>query len=125
MDSKVIGSFLLLLIYFIAGLNKIPNISSVSKGLKGKLEFLSLPIPFLLCKIIIISVIILEIFAPILIIYSLIYRQYSDYAYILSLLLIAFTITVTLLYHFPTQPNQYYYFIKNVSIIGGLFFLLQ
>lgn len=116
---NILGVFLLLFIYFLAGLNKISSVSNISKGLKSKLYFL----PLLLCKIAIICVIILEICAPILILYSATYGKYNDYSYIAIILLICFTVLSTLLYHFPTQPNQYYFFMKNISIIGGLILL--
>jgi uncharacterized membrane protein YphA (DoxX/SURF4 family) len=87
--------------------------------LKSKLSFL----PLILCKVAIICVIILEICAPILILYSATYGKYNYYSYIASILLICFTVLATLLYHFPTQPNQYYFFMKNISIIGGLILL--
>lgn len=116
---NILGMFLLLFIYFLSGLNKISSGSNISKGLKSKLSFL----PLILCKVAIICVIILEICAPILILYSATYGKYNYYSYIASILLICFTVLATLLYHFPTQPNQYYFFMKNISIIGGLILL--
>lgn len=116
---NILGIFLLLVIYFISGLNKIPFVSNISKGLKSRLSFL----PLFLCKVAIICVIILEICAPILILYSATYGKYNYYSYIACILLICFTVLATLLYHFPSQPNQYYFFIKNISIIGGLILL--
>ena len=116
--TTMLGSFMLLLIYFIAGLNKIPNITNVSKGLQTKIKF-----PIILCKICILFVIILEIFAPLIIMYSLLYGNYNKISYIATMFLVIFTIVATLMYHFPTQPNQYYFFIKNISIIGGLILL--
>ena len=116
---NILGIFLLLFIYFLAGLNKISSVSNMSKGLKSKLHFL----PLFLCKIAIICVIILEICAPILILYSATYGKFYNYSYIATILLIFFTVLATLLYHFPTQPNQYYFFMKNTSIIGGLILL--
>lgn len=116
---SILGIFLLLFIYFLSGLNKISSVLNLSKGLKSKLSFL----PLFLCKITILCVIILEICAPILILYSATYGKYNYYSYIASILLICFTVIATLLYHFPTQLNQYYFFIKNISIIGGLILL--
>lgn len=116
---NILGIFLLLFIYFLAGLNKIPKVTNISKGLKSKLHFL----PLFLCKILIICAIILEICAPILIFYSATNGKVYYYSYIATILLILFTVLTTLLYHFPTQPNQYYLFMKNISIIGGLVLL--
>jgi uncharacterized membrane protein YphA (DoxX/SURF4 family) len=116
---NILGIFLLLFMYFLSGLNKISSLSNISKGLKSRLSFLSL----FICKFSIICVIILEICAPILILYSATYGKYNYYSYIASILLICFTVLATLLYHFPTQPNQYYFFMKNTSIIGGLILL--
>jgi uncharacterized membrane protein YphA (DoxX/SURF4 family) len=118
MDTSILGTLLLLIMYFLSGFDKITNFDNISKGLKNKISF-----PIILCKLSIILVIILEICAPVLIIYSLVYGKYTYYSYIATNLLIAFTIFATILYHFPTQPNQYYYFMKNLSIIGGLLLL--
>ena len=118
MDTSILGTLLLLIMYFLSGFDKITNFDNISKGLKNKISF-----PIILCKLSIILVIILEICAPVLIIYSLVYGKYTYYSYFATNLLIAFTIFATILYHFPTQPNQYYYFMKNLSIIGGLLLL--
>ena len=118
MDTSILGTLLLLIMYFLSGFDKITNFDNISKGLKNKISF-----PIILCKLSIILVIILEICAPVLIIYSLVYGKYTYYSYIATNMLIAFTIFATILYHFPTQPNQYYYFMKNLSIIGGLLLL--
>lgn len=123
--SLLIGTLILLSIYFIAGLKKVTNIHNISKGLKTKLKSLSLPLPLplFLCQITIFLVVILEIFAPLMIVYALFNKQYTSYAYISTILLSVFTILATLLYHFPSDPSQYNYFMKNVSIIGGLIIL--
>lgn len=118
--TSILGTFLLLLMYFLSGFNKIRKIESISKDLKSKI-----PLPIILCKISIVLVIVLEICAPILIIYSLINGNYKHYSYIATYLLIGFTILATILYHFPSHPNQYYYFMKNLSIIGGLILILN
>ena len=118
MDTSILGTLLLLIMYFLSGFDKITNFDNISKGLKNKISF-----PIIFCKLSIILVIILEICAPVLIIYSLVYGKYTYYSYIATNLLIAFTIFATILYHSPTQPNQYYYFMKNLSIIGGLLLL--
>ena len=114
MDTSILGTLLLLIMYFLSGFDKITNFDNISKGLKNKISF-----PIILCKLSIILVIILEICAPVLIIYSLVYGKYTYYSYIATNMLIAFTIFATILYHFPTQPNQYYYFMKDLSIICG------
>jgi len=119
--NKIIGSFFLLLIFFVSSFNKITNTVSLSSGLHSKLPFLSQ----ILCNLAIYGVIILEIIAPMMILYTIVYNKNKKQSYYLTIMLIIFTILATILYHSPLQPNQYYYFMKNVSIIGGLFLLLS
>lgn len=121
LKNKIIGSFLLLLIFFISGFNKITNTVSLSSGLYSKLPFL----PQILCNLAIYGVIILEIIAPMMILYTIVYNKNKKQSYYLTIMLIIFTILATILYHSPLQAKQYYYFMKNVSIIGGLLLLLS
>jgi len=117
--NALLPIFLLLFLYFIGGINKINNIKSVANSLKSKTN---IPLPISLYKFIIVLVIILEIFGPIIIINSVIFNKYKDFAKITILCLIIFTIFATLIYH-PPIGKEFNIFLKNVSIVGGLILL--
>ena len=116
----LIGKILSLLIFFLSGINKIQNFKSTVSGFKN--VFFSKKLPNFIYNIIIFLVIVLEILAPIIIIYNSQTNDLSQLAHYSSISLAIFTILATYLYHNPiTQKGQFYYFMKNVSIIGGLF----
>jgi len=114
-------AFMILLMYFLAGISKISNFGSTVDGLKRMLPYKGLPHIFYTLTIA--SVIILEITAPLMIMVSLQTEKYQDYAYYSSIGLASFTVLATLIYHFPTREGQYYSFIKNITAIGGLMIL--
>jgi|UniRef100_A0A6C0IS80 uncharacterized membrane protein YphA (DoxX/SURF4 family) len=65
-------------------------------------------------------VIILEIIAPMLIMMAVINPEYNLLAQVSAIGLAIFTILATLLYHFPPNGVEFYFFMKNITIIGGL-----
>tara|TARA_B100001093_G_C26217599_1_gene754681 strand:- start:88 stop:426 length:339 start_codon:yes stop_codon:yes gene_type:complete len=103
-----------------AGINKILNFSNTVSGFK-KIFFLKLP--NIVYNLIIIGVIILEIVGPLIIVYSFYNHAMYKLAYYSCILLALFTVAATLLYHFPPKGAEYYFFMKNMSIIGGLLFV--
>ena len=107
--------------YFLAGVNKISNFSSTVEGLKHVLPFTGLPHIFY--TLVITSVIILEISAPLVIMMSLHTESYQEYAYYSSVGLASFTLLATFIYHFPTKEGQYYSFIKNITATGAFMLL--
>lgn len=117
----LIGKILLLLIFFSSGISKIQNFKGTISGFKN--VFIK-KLPNFVYSLIIFLVIVLEIIGPIIIIYNSQTNQLSELSYYSSILLAIFTILATYLYHNPiTQKGQMYYFMKNVSIIGGLLIL--
>mgnify|MGYP006136125931 CR=1 FL=1 len=115
----LIGKILLLLIFFLSGISKIKNFKGTVSGFKN--VFFLKKMPNFIYNIIIFLVIVLEILAPIIIIYNSQTNDLSQLAHYSSISLAIFTILATYLYHNPiTQKGQFYYFMKNVSIIGGL-----
>lgn len=119
-----IGIFLLTIMFFLSGFDKIINFKNVSIGLKSKLTnklLLNLPLYFSYLSMIL--VIILEILGPILINYSYYTKKYYKYAKYSCWLLIVFVIMATYLYHFPPYGSQYYPFMSNLALIGGLIIL--
>ena len=116
-----IYSFLILIMYFLAGIHKIKNFSETVKGFKGMFYFKNLPNIFYTLSIL--GVIILEIIAPIAIMVSLKTNMYQHIAYYSSISLVIFTILATLIYHFPPSGSQYIPFMKNLTAVGGLLLL--
>jgi hypothetical protein len=114
-------AFLILLMYFLAGISKAVNFSSTVKGFH---EMFFLPnLPKLFYDLAIFGVVLLEILAPIIIMFSLYTNTYTEYAYYSSIGLAIFTVLATLIYHFPTKEGQYYAFMKNLTATGSLMLL--
>lgn len=67
-------------------------------------------------------VILLEIVAPVIVVYSIATKRYKKWAYYSVIALIVFTILATLLYHFPDFSNykRSLGFWANMSLLGGL-----
>ena len=110
-----LSAVLLSVFFFISGISKLTNVSGVSKGFAQKLPFLGKTI----CFLTICGVVALEILAPILIVaaslghYTLL-GYYSCYGFAL------FTILANFLYHYPPKEGNYYPFMRNLAIVGGL-----
>ena len=113
--------FMILLMYFLAGINKARNFSQTVSGFQNM--FFLKKLPKIFYNLAILLVIVLEIVAPIIIMYSLQTNLYTDLAYASSLSLAIFTILATLIYHFPPVGGEYYAFMKNLTATGALFLL--
>lgn len=113
-----ISSILITAIFFLSGIFKFMSFSATCKGLLSKPIFNFLPHFF--SKFAIVLVIILEILAPIFILTGVFYSHANLLAAYSSLALFAFTFLATLLYHYPPKGVEYYFFIKNIAIMGGL-----
>lgn len=119
--NVLIYAFLILLMYFLAGISKVMNFSETVKGFENMFFIKNLPTNFY--NLAIIGVVLLEIFAPIMIMFSLHTNTFSEYAYYSSIGLAIFTILATLIYHFPPNGSQYYTFMKNLTATGSLMLL--
>ena len=117
----IIYAFMILLMYFLAGVNKARNFAGTVSGLKNM--FFVKKLPNLFYQLAIFIVIVLEILAPIVILYSLQTNMYSDLAYYSSVGLAVFTVLATLIYHFPPTGGEYYAFMKNLTATGSLMLL--
>ncbi len=118
---NIIYAFMIVLMYFLAGINKAINFSGTVSGFKNMFFFKTLPDLFY--QLAIIMVIVLEIVAPIIILYSLQTSMYNSLAYYSSVGLAVFTVLATLIYHFPPFGSEYYAFMKNLTATGGLMVL--
>lgn len=113
-----ISVILLLCMYFISGIGKISSFHTTAMGMHSK-QILSV-LPFVLCQMILVCVIVLEIAGPLLILYGISNKKYAHYSYYATIALIIFTVLATALYHSPPIGSHFYLFMKNISIIGGL-----
>lgn len=120
LEHQALAPSLLLGMFFMSGLNKMMTLDKTIDNLKTKLN-----IDDNLAKIGIYIVILLEVLAPILIIYYIMTKEYKDYAKYSVWALIMFTIVVTFIYHPPDFSNYYksLAFWANVSLVGGLLLL--
>ena len=128
MSREIISSILILFIFVLAGVNKINGFQGTVKSLITQVPKMIKKLPMSLFQLAIVIVILIEILAPILIVYSytgdetetkLRINNCSIYT------LIIFLILATLLYHFPNNKDNLMRALLNVSIIGGLILLLQ
>jgi uncharacterized membrane protein YphA (DoxX/SURF4 family) len=122
MNSILIYAFLLLLVFLISGYEKLFIIKDTANSLQNKLNWQFIPSNLYILAIII--VVIIELVCPSIILYSLHTNTYKQEAFYSCLALVGFTILATLIYHNPAlSQKEYYNFLKNVSIIGGLLIL--
>jgi uncharacterized membrane protein YphA (DoxX/SURF4 family) len=111
---------LLLIMFSMSGYHKTQTLQKTIENVKNKLNttenFATLGVYL---------VILLEILAPIIIIYHLVTRKYKNYAVYSIWSLIIFTIVVTIIYHPPDFSNYYKSipFWANISLLGGLLLL--
>ena len=117
----LISAFMILLMYFLAGINKARNFAGTVNGFKNMFFLKKLPMIFY--QLAIFLVIVLEILAPIIILYSLQTNMYNYLAYCFSVGLAVFTVLATLIYHFPPVGGEYYAFMKNLTATGSLMLL--
>jgi len=121
--NKTIIYMIILLMYFISGIDKIFHYKKVVKGLKNRVVkniIGSNYLPNVIYFTAILVAIIIEIVAPILIILGSLYNNYYYLALISCYALVIFTVFATLIYHFPPKGTAYYPFISNTTSIGAL-----
>jgi uncharacterized membrane protein YphA (DoxX/SURF4 family) len=124
-ENLTIISFFVVLMFFLSGLNKIFTFELSVGSLKNKLSW-NLDNNFY--NLAIIAVILIEIFAPVIIVY---YAQTKNinkkYAYVSVLSLIGFTVLATIIYHPPNFSNymKSIPFLSNITTIGGLLLLAK
>ena len=113
-------SVILVIMFFLSGLNKLKDFDKVSSGYQNQVKkTMNVNLHPTLCKFCIICAILIEIIAPILIVFAVVTKN-KTVGIAASVTLIVFTILATLIYHFPPVNSTYYPFISNVTTIGGL-----
>lgn len=121
MTNIIVYAFFILLMYFLSGINKANNFSSTVKGFQHMFFLKNLPEYFY--YVVILGVVLLELLAPIIIMYSLYTNTYIEYAYYSSIGLAVFTLLATLIYHFPSNKTQNHTFMKDLTALGSLLLL--
>lgn len=120
MMNKLIPVNIMMIMFFLSGINKMINFYKISNEFTTKTP---VKIPIQLAYMAIIIAIIIELIAPILINVGLI-KKNKRLVFYSTLSLIVFTVLATLLYHFPPTGYQYYPFMSNLTTIGGLMLIL-
>ena len=125
MDSRnilIISSFIFFTMFIYSGFDKIGSFDKKVDGLKQKLD---LPIPILNLGMFL--VILLEIFAPLIIITRM-YMGKSSSQFLINIsnlmfiLLILFLVVVTMIYH-PPSCKKMIPFLSNCTTLAGTIFL--
>ena len=115
LDVFFFATLFLTLFYLLAGINKLIHFNSTVKSFAKKIPTFSL-----LSTLSIVLVILIEILAPIAMIYSILSPGKQIYGLAGSNTLIGFTVLATLLYHFPpTKKEHQMPFLRNLAFIGG------
>jgi uncharacterized membrane protein YphA (DoxX/SURF4 family) len=124
LENDTLIATLLTVMFVFSGLNKINNFNSTATKIQNAF---GLKVPLSVYQIISVLVILLEVFAPIVIIYFFYTRKNKKYAYTASLALAIFTLVATVVYHPPhlTSYNKSIPFWANVSLFGGLLLLAK
>jgi uncharacterized membrane protein YphA (DoxX/SURF4 family) len=116
---------LLTAMFFLSGFNKLNKFTKTVENLQMKMN--NMNINENIYKLIIALVVILEILAPIIIVYYYITGKYKLYTNYAIYGLIIFTILATIIYH-PLYINDYFKsipFWANLGLIGGLLLLVK
>ena len=121
-DLTLVSAVLINLLFFAAGVRKIGKFPVTVKGFMNRMPSF---VPTILGQLAIVIVILLEIIAPMIVVYSFKTKKYTKEAHMATLALLVFTIMATLLYHFPPVGGAYYPFMSNMATIGGLLCLAQ
>jgi uncharacterized membrane protein YphA (DoxX/SURF4 family) len=123
-ENKTVIVSLLVLMFVVSGISKIFTFDTVVENLKQKMLY---NIASEFYKLVIVMVILVEIIAPIVIIYYSITGNNKREAYYSVISLCIFTVLATLIYHLPDIKNykKSIAFWANMSLLGGLFLLAK
>ena len=125
LTRELIESLFLGLMFLYAGIGKINNINPLAKGLSSKISLNFLHVPQIFFKIVIVLAIILEILAPLGLLFGTMFNDLDYLKTNSAIALIVFTVLASLLYHPITDSNQIGQFLANLAVIGGLLAILD
>lgn len=116
---------LIVLIYIMSAYNKITNFNNVASSLKLQLDnnilFKHIQNKIDISKVALVFGIFLLVVGSSLMLYGVVNKLLFTIG---ASLLILFLILATFLYHPPTNPNEINNFLKNLSLMGGLGFII-
>lgn len=124
MNDEAIIYGLIVVMFFVSGINKINTFDGTVESLRQRLKY-DMSIDWY--KLVITLVIALEIIAPCIIVYYAVTKERKVEAYYSVIALIIFTVLATLIYHFPDFSNykKSLAFWANVSLVGGLWLMAK
>jgi len=124
-DKQIFFVILIVILYLVSAYNKIKNFNKVSEGLKTKISKSPLFnwIKYDISKISLLFAIFLLLAGSALLLYG-IYKEKKSYKQIGGGSLIIFLILATILYHPINDPNEMNNILKNLSLLGGIGYIM-
>jgi ABC-type multidrug transport system fused ATPase/permease subunit len=124
-DKQIFFVILIVILFLVSAYNKIKNFNKVSEGLKTKISESPLFnwIKYDISKISLLFGIILLLAGSALLLYG-IYKEKKSYKQIGGGSLIIFLILATILYHPINDPNEMNNILKNLSLLGGIGYII-
>tara|TARA_B110000238_G_C16018171_1_gene391991 strand:+ start:205 stop:597 length:393 start_codon:yes stop_codon:yes gene_type:complete len=112
---------LIVYMFFSSGIYKLIGLEKTSLSFIDKMNKIGFSVRLGVAKLIIIIAAILQIVAPILIVYGSLHMKKNRMIGVYSALSLAiFTVMATLLYHFPPYGANYYAVTSNITTFGSL-----
>jgi hypothetical protein len=124
-DKQIFFVILIVILFLVSAYNKIKNFNKVSEGLKTKISKSPLFnwITYDISKISLLFAIFLLLTGSALLLYG-IYKEKKSYKQIGGGSLIIFLILATILYHPINDPNEMNNILKNLSLLGGIGYIM-
>ena len=124
-DKQMFFIILIVILYLVSAYNKIKNFNKVSEGLKTKISQSPLFnwITYDISKISLLFGIFLLLGGSSLLLYG-IYKEIKSYKQIGGGSLIIFLILATILYHPINDPNEMNNILINLSLLGGIGYII-
>ena len=131
-NVKVVSSVLILAIFLVAGLKKFNDFKGTQEGITKKITSLkilkNIKIPNVVLQLLTVAVILIEIVAPVAIIYSLLGKENNSKKLMRKvsiLTLMLFLIVTTEIYQNPIDKTQMMSFLRNIGMFGALLMMLK
>jgi uncharacterized membrane protein YphA (DoxX/SURF4 family) len=124
-DKQIFFVILIVILFLVSAYNKIKNFNKVSEGLKTKISKSPLFnwITYDISKISLLFAIFLLLAGSALLLYGT-YKEIKSYKQIGGGLLIIFLILATILYHPINDPKEMNNILKNLSLLGGIGYII-
>ena len=122
MNFYFLSVFLIVLIFILSGIHKLFDINGTANLLQSKFN---VNVPHSLYVLAIVAVIIILIGCSSSLLHYAATKKHATLAFYSTILLICFTILATLIFHVPPVKKNYYSFMSNMSLVGGLLLILN